>query len=46
MTDVRVTSKKEGIVFGSDPSGGIKVSLHGRKKEEYKKMKRGQLIKI
>lgn len=42
--EIKVTSKKDGVVFASDPSGGIKVSLHGLKKEDYKSIRRGKII--
>lgn len=42
--EIKVTAKKDGVVFASDPSGGIKVSLHGLKKEDYKAMRRGKKL--
>ncbi len=44
METIKVTSKKDGIVYGSSPSGSVKVSLHGLKKSEYKALRRGKVI--
>ncbi len=43
---IKVTSKREGIVFASSPSGSVKVTLHGLTKANYRKYRKGQVIKI
>lgn len=43
---VKITSKKDGIVYGSDPSGSMKVSIHGLKKDDYKAIRRGHFLKF
>lgn len=44
MKNLTVTSKRNGIVFASNPSGGVKVSLHGMRKSDYQKIRKGQKI--
>lgn len=46
MNKIKVTAKKEGVVFGSNPSGSVKVSLHGLKKDQYDTYKRGKKIDV